>query len=134
MLPAGRQIEITGDLDQPKTAPKRNNSAAHTKLKKQIKNTLEKRGLWVIDLQISGVLRHINGGFQVTGNPVKGFPDLLIIAHDGLTAWLEVKTGAGVPSKLQKSRLDRLSALGHTAGVVRSLEQAIAVLTHADII
>lgn len=51
-----------------------------------------------------------------------GASDLIVI-HNGILMWVEVKTETGKLSKEQLSFQSRVEALGYTYRVVRSLEQ-----------
>lgn len=75
------------------------------------------------------VIRQNTGYFKTDdGRMVKcglnGLPDLLFIGHDGKVAFLEVKTDTGQASADQVRFLAKLHEMGHTAGIVRSVEDA----------
>lgn len=56
------------------------------------------------------------------GGPV-GWPDRVVLIPGGRVVIIELKTSDGVVSPLQQLWVDRLMALGFTAGVVRSLDE-----------
>ena len=101
-----------------------------TVLTSQICDALGAHGLWVVRLPVQGI-RH---GFAIGKSPLKGFPDLMVVGPEGTMAWLEVKFGKDKTSEDQRNIHDRLAANGHTVAVVGSVEQAIAVVFHADMI
>lgn len=101
-------------------------------IQRAIMETLGYHGLLVVRIPGQGVLR--NAGTEkarITRSPMSGYPDLLVLGPDGRSAWLEVKTCTGKLSPLQRERIEALGRLGHTAAVVRSPEQALAVLREA---
>jgi hypothetical protein len=53
-----------------------------------------------------------------------GVPDLILVLPAGRSAYWEVKTPKGGPSPEQKAFIDRLTVLGHSWGIVRSIEDA----------
>lgn len=55
---------------------------------------------------------------------IPGMSDLLFIGQ-GFTAWLEVKNAKGRPSKEQLNFISEMQKLGHRAGIVRSVEEAL---------
>lgn len=80
-----------------------------------------------------------NGGFRTkaeagilkrTGT-LAGMPDLVVALPDGRTCWLEVKTDAGRVSPAQAEMHYRLTSLGHSVFLVRSIEDATAAVNHA---
>ena len=98
-------------------------------LQKDIMNAIRAHGLWVVKVEVQGSIQRTGAGTAVLRpSQLAGFPDLLVIGPEGTTAWLEVKTPKGRTSALQDGRLARLSQLGHVAAVVRSVDQALAVL------
>lgn len=101
-----------------------------TVLTSQICDALNAHGLWVVRLPVQGV-KH---GFRTGKSPLKGFPDLMVVGPEGTMAWLEVKYGKDKVSEEQKTVHERLAVNGHTVAVVSSVEQAVAVLFHADMI
>lgn len=71
---------------------------------------------------------------KLHGGPIQraGLPDL-VVCWRGVTYWLEVKSDAGQPSRLQVEILGRIAAAGCPAHVVRSvadLERILALPTH----
>lgn len=100
-----------------------------TALQKEIVSALRALNLWVVRIPGQGTMQHVGPGRAVLkASELAGFPDLLVLGPEGLTAWLEVKTPAGRLSPPQKARHDRLAALSHTVAVVRSADQAVSVL------
>lgn len=86
-----------------------------------------------IALSFHGVVIRMNTGvFKTTdGRTVKcgirGLSDLIFIGHN-YVAFLEVKTKTGRATPEQLNFLDRMRALGHRAGIVRSVEEAIELI------
>lgn len=110
-----------------KGAKKRKNP--ETLLQKEIVTALRSLHLWVVRVPGQGTMQHVGPGRAVLkASEMAGFPDLLVLGPEGLTAWLEVKTPTGRLSPGQKARHDRLATLSHTVAVVRSAEQAVSVL------
>ena len=64
---------------------------------------------------------------------IAGTPDLVVIAPDGVTVWLEVKAPRGRLSETQAGTHQRWRGLGHQVAVVRSIEDAEAVLRAAGV-
>lgn len=88
-----------------------------------------------IALNPYGVSMRINTGVYYTesGSKVRtglvGIPDLVLIQPGGKVTWLEVKTKKGRLSANQKRMHDRLQSMGHRVAVVRSVEEAVKVVT-----
>ena len=57
-----------------------------------------------------------------------GEPDFVVAASDGRTYHIEAKTRSGKLSMDQRAMMADLSRLGHTAAVVRSLEEFLLVV------
>jgi hypothetical protein len=57
-----------------------------------------------------------------------GFPDLLFIRNDGTVFFIETKTDVGRLRPEQKNFIDRMDQIGITAGVARSVEDAIKLI------
>lgn len=81
-----------------------------------------------------GVVLRLNNGlvYSKDGRPLKiglpkGTPDLLFVGN-GFVAWLEVKTDKGRATEAQYRFLERMQALGHKAGIVRSVEDALRLI------
>lgn len=77
------------------------------------------------------VIRLNTGNFELKDGRwvkcgVKGLSDLLFVGR-GKVAFLEVKTPSGKPSKEQLAFIARMRELGHSAGIVRSVEDALAL-------
>jgi hypothetical protein len=53
-----------------------------------------------------------------------GVPDLVLVLSKGRCAFWEVKTPKGGLSPEQRAFIDRLTVLGHSWGIVRSIEDA----------
>ena len=56
-----------------------------------------------------------------------GTPDLIVI-YKGRGAGLEVKQPGNYPTKIQRHRMEQITAAGGIARVVRSVAEALAVL------
>ena len=95
-------------------------------IQNQIRLELSKHGL---------VLRMNNGLFYTEdGRPIKsglprGTSDLLFIGQ-GFMAFLEVKTSKGIPSKEQLRFIDKINSLGHKAGIVRNVQDALDIINN----
>ena len=100
-----------------------------TGLQREIVQAIQSFGLWVVRVAGQGTMQHIGPGQAVLKkSEMAGFPDLLVLGPEGLTAWLEVKTPGGRLSPIQRARHERLQALTHVVATVHSAEEAIAVL------
>lgn len=100
-----------------------------TALQRQIMEAIRLQGLWVIRIPGQGTIQHVGKGRAILKpSTLAGFPDLLILGPEGMSAWLEVKTAKGRASALQQGRIARLATLGHIAAIVRSPQQALDVL------
>lgn len=81
-------------------------------------------------LSAHGVVFRMQSGmfYTETGEKIRvgipGMSDLLFIGN-GFIAWIEVKTAKGRPSKEQLNFIHRMKALGHRAGIARSVEEAL---------
>lgn len=70
-----------------------------------------------------------DGRFFKTGVP-KGFSDLFgVRKSDGKAVFIEVKTPEGRPSKEQLKFIEQMKKAGAVAGICRSPEQAIKLIT-----
>lgn len=58
-----------------------------------------------------------------------GTPDLLV-CHEGRFYGLEVKQPGRYPTKIQRLRMEQIELAGGTAAVVRSVAEAMEVVTH----
>ncbi len=79
------------------------------------------------------VLRNQVGTFYTkTGTPIKigieGLPDLQFIGNDGFIAWIEVKRPKGAHRKAQENFIKLMKEMGHTAGFVESVEDALKLI------
>lgn len=79
------------------------------------------------------VIRQNTGNFKTTDGRyikcgVKGLSDLLFIGKNGKVAFLEVKTATGRASKEQLNFIDKVQRLGHKAGIVRSVDEALKMI------
>lgn len=91
-----------------------------TDIQNQIRLALSKYGV-VIRLN-TGNFELKDGRHIICG--VRGLSDLLFIGN-GKVAFIEVKTPTGRPSPEQLSFIERMQALGHSAGIARSVEDAL---------
>ena len=78
------------------------------------------------------VIRHNVGKFRTADGRVitigiPGMSDLQYIGP-GYIAWLEVKVGDNQPTQEQLNFIAQMRALGHRAGVVRSVEEALDLI------
>lgn len=62
---------------------------------------------------------------------IPGMSDLLFVGQ-GFIAWIEVKTPKGRPSKEQLNFIERMQALGHKAGIARSVEDALKIINTSE--
>jgi hypothetical protein len=73
-----------------------------------------------------------NGGYRTKAEAarlkwigvVPGVPDLILLLRKGRCAFWEVKTPKGALSPEQKAFIARLTELGHSWGIVRSIDDA----------
>ena len=75
------------------------------------------------------VIRQNTGNFELKDGRrivcgVKGLSDLLFIGRNRV-AFIEVKTPAGKPSAEQLNFIDKMRELGHSAGIARSVDEAL---------
>lgn len=75
------------------------------------------------------VIRQNTGNFELKDGRrimcgVKGLSDLLFIGANRV-AFIEVKTEHGRPSQEQLNFINRVKALGHSAGIARSVDDAL---------
>lgn len=93
-----------------------------TDLQNQIRLALSKHGI---------VIRQNTGNFELKDGRwvkcgVKGLSDLLFVGR-GKVAFIEVKTPAGRVSTEQLAFIERVRELGHSAGIARSVEDALEI-------
>ena len=73
--------------------------------------------------------RTVDGRYFETGVP-KGFSDLFgVRKSDGKAVFIEVKTAKGKPSAEQKNFLKQMQKNGAIAGICRSSEDAVNLIT-----
>lgn len=63
-----------------------------------------------------------------------GVPDLTVCWPGGVTVFVEVKKPGGEVSEAQADRILRLRRMGFTAGIVASLDEAIALFRQAGVV
>ena len=73
-----------------------------------------------------GSVKTERGTWFSTGLP-KGFSDLLVI-KDGRAYFIEVKTKPNTPSPEQEQFIEDMRAMGCSAGIAYSLEEAIELV------
>ena len=113
----------------PQPGKKKKGTKIETRIQRLIVNAIQMKGLWVVRVAGQGTVQMTARGAGVLKkSEMAGFPDLLVLGPEGLTAWLEVKAPRGRLSPLQKARHARLSALSHVVAVVRSADEALRVL------
>lgn len=98
-----------------------------TDLQNQIRMALSPYGV---------VIRQNTGNFQLKDGRrimcgVKGLSDLLFIGQNRV-AFIEVKTETGKPSQEQLNFIRRMQELGHSAGIARSVEDALRLAGVTD--
>jgi hypothetical protein len=77
--------------------------------------------------------RHISNAAKMKAEGVKsGITDLCFMLPAGRVAWLEMKKPGGSLSDTQKVFRDLCAVLGHTWGVAKSVDEALALLTAWD--
>lgn len=59
----------------------------------------------------------------------EGTPDLLYIGPKGMVGWVEVKDAKGKAREAQQRFLALMHRLGHRAGIARSPEDALRIIT-----
>ena len=83
----------------------------------------------------NGGLRKKRVGQQLKAEGVRrGTPDLFFCLPAGRIAWLEMKAAKGGLRPEQKDFRDRVQALDHLWAMVRSVDEAIVVLTKWDVL
>jgi hypothetical protein len=95
-----------------------------TNIQNQIRCELSKYGI-CIRLN-TGVFQTGDGRYVRSGVP--GLPDLLYIGSNGKTVWIEVKTDRGRLSPEQTNFIETLRGMGHTAGVARTVTDALELI------
>ena len=79
-----------------------------------------------------GSVRMMDGRYFSTGLP-KGFPDLFgFRKEDNRIVFVEVKTDTGKVRKEQKEFITRMKSIGCIAGVVRSVEEAVRLVSNDE--
>lgn len=58
-----------------------------------------------------------------------GYPDRLLVLHDGKVVWVELKSRGCKPSKIQQLRHAELEAIGHAVRVIDSKAGVDELLT-----
>lgn len=96
---------------------------SETILQEKIKKVLSKYGR--VFRMNSGVFRTADNRFLRCG--IKGMSDLLFVGK-GYIAWLECKTETGKPSPEQIEFIEDMRSLGHTAEIVRSVDDALKAI------
>ena len=84
--------------------------------------------------KLGGLVLRLNNGLFYTedGRPIKsglpkGTSDLLYVGND-IIAFMEVKTSKGKPRPEQLRFIEKIKSLGHKAGIVRSVEDALKLI------
>ena len=95
-----------------------------TDIQNKIRKELSKYGV-VLRLN-TGVFRTADGRIISSGLPA-GTSDLLYVGENKV-AFLEVKTPSGRPSAEQINFINRMKKLGHTAAIVRSVDDALKMI------
>lgn len=95
-----------------------------TDIQNQIRIALSKYG--VVIRQNTGNFELKDGRRIVCG--VKGLSDLLFVGSGGKVAFLEVKSDKGKPSPEQLNFIKKMHELGHRAGIVHSVEEALEII------
>lgn len=129
-------------------------AALDTALPRRRKNTPKPRGpseaqvqnairhalvMWGCYVQVISNEARAAGAQQArrTRGAVSGHPDLLVLGPDGRSAHLEVKVPGWRPSKnaahhaRQAETRERIAGLGHTTGIVTSIDDTRALLRGA---
>ena len=113
----------------PPPGKKKKGTKIETRIQRLIVNAIQMKNLWVVRVAGQGTVQMTARGAGVLKkSEMAGFPDLLVLGPEGLTAWLEVKAPKGRLSPIQKSRHTRMQTLGHVVAVVRSADEALRVL------
>jgi hypothetical protein len=86
-----------------------------TGLTKKIRTALERRGC--------KVYKYHGGAFSAVG-----FPDLIVIRPDGITAFVEIKLPGKKPTKIQYATIDRIGRQGAPAGWADSVKKAMEIV------
>lgn len=68
---------------------------------------------------------------KVDGLPA-GFSDLIVVADKGRIAFIETKTATGKARTAQLKFINRMQELGHSAGIARNIDDAIAILERSE--
>lgn len=106
-----------------------NGTMTETDLQNQIRLELSKYGI-VLRLNVGTF--HTMDGRTVTSGLPPGTSDLVFIGANKV-AFIEVKTPTGRPSKDQVNFINKMRELGHTAGIARSVDDAIQLINQQPI-
>jgi hypothetical protein len=66
---------------------------------------------------------------RVCGLP-DGFTDLLFVGNDGKVAFIECKSKKGKTREAQERFISLMTSMGHTAGIARSVSDALELIGH----
>lgn len=94
-----------------------------TIIQNKIRVALSKYG---IPIRMNSGLFYTSYGKKVRCG-IPGMSDILFIGQ-GFVAWIEVKTDTGNPSAEQLRFIDCMKELGHKAGIVRSVDEALKLI------
>ncbi len=95
-----------------------------TQIEMAICDALTMLGYFVVKLKDQSAFR--DGSYRRGSKyQIKGVSDLVVYGDLGKCIWIEVKTATGVQSEAQKAFEKRITDLGHTYLMVRSVKEAV---------
>jgi len=128
---------LLGDESLDATMPRkrarvtRRPKASESSIQQAIRQRLIFHGVVAVHVPNAGK-RSVVGGWKLKREGMMtGFPDLICLGDAGRIGFLEVKTDTGRLSDAQLSCHDMLRRKGHLVAVVRSQDDAVAVLQGA---
>lgn len=93
---------------------------------------LKFRGALVLHVPNGGTRNPVEAVKLKRQGVVSGVPDLIVALPNGKTVWLEVKSHRGRVSDNQKIVQAHLSSLGHCVAVVKTVDEAFAVVSEVQ--
>jgi hypothetical protein len=125
------KAEIDSVLEASKPKKARKPKASESAIQQAIKQRLIFHGIVAVHVPNAG-RRSVISGFKLKQEGMMpGFPDLICLGDAGRIGFLEVKTDTGRLSEAQERCHDMLRRKGHLVAVVRSQDDAVAVLQGA---
>lgn len=93
-----------------------------------IKNRLILHGIVCVHVPNAGKRSVMGGRIAKAEGLFPGFPDLILLRRDGLVGFMEVKAADGSLQANQRDCIAMLERMGQRVAVVRSQDEALAVV------